>query len=148
MPTLRRYSACVIACDVTVTVYCTWLKCQLSGDALQDSRSLLNSIKSNPVCFVLLIQTPYPLQKLPIYHIIIIQRRIICTYIFMYSIRSDNNYLPQLIRKFDQKCNYDTMESVQIMIKITLAATRKSYLLILYPVCMTNRQKHNFIYPI
>ena len=62
MPTLRICSPCVIECDVTVIVYCAWLKCQLSGDALQDSRSLLNSIKSNPECFVLLIQIPYPLQ--------------------------------------------------------------------------------------
>ena len=48
---------------------------------------------------------------------------------------------PQLISKFDQKCNYDTMERVQIMIKINLLATRKSYTLILDTVCMTNRQK-------
>ena len=66
MPTLRRCSPCVIVCDVTVIVYCTRLKCQLSGDALHDSGSLLNSIKSNPECFVLLIQTPYPLQLVPV----------------------------------------------------------------------------------
>ena len=65
MPTLRRCSPCVIVCDITVIVLCIRLKCQLSGDVLHDSRSLLNSIKSNPECFVLLIQTPYPLQLVP-----------------------------------------------------------------------------------
>ena len=52
----------MIECDVTVFVYYTQLKCQLSGDALQDSWSPINSIKSSPECFVLLIQILYPLQ--------------------------------------------------------------------------------------
>ena len=67
MPTLRRCSPCVIVCDITVIVLYTRLKCQLSGDVLHDSQSLLNSIKSNPECFVLLIQTPFPLNLYPVY---------------------------------------------------------------------------------
>ena len=61
---------CVIVCDITVIVLYIRLKCQLSGDVLHDSQSLLNSIKSNPECFVLLTQTPYPLHmhKAQMYH--------------------------------------------------------------------------------
>ena len=58
MLTLRRCSPCVIECDVTVCVYNARLKCQLSGD----SWTPINSIKSSPECFVLLIQILYPLQ--------------------------------------------------------------------------------------
>ena len=59
----------VIVCDITVIVLYIRLKCQLSGDVLNDSWSLLNSIKSNPECFVLLIQTPYPLHMFVLCHI-------------------------------------------------------------------------------
>ena len=56
----------MIVCDIAVFVLYARLKCQLSGYVLNDSRSLLNSIKSDPECFVLLIQTPYPLQLVPV----------------------------------------------------------------------------------
>ena len=42
----------MLECDVTVFVYYNRLKCQLSGDALQDSRSPINSIKSRVFCVI------------------------------------------------------------------------------------------------
>ena len=55
MPTLRRCSPLVIVCDITVIVLYIRLKCQLSGDVLHGSRSLLIKfclVDPNPISVI------------------------------------------------------------------------------------------------